>query len=153
MKIILIFIVGLIGTIYFYNKVSDQKKTNDWFIVEAQILEIETAESTGITHDVRVEYTHYNILYEYTFNAVRYQSYQISLDGMGRQRTSEVNSLFKEKNWKEGNKTFAFINPMDFTDSVLLQSSTGVSKDNWIGLVLFGVFMVLGGINILLMAF
>lgn len=144
----MLFVVGLIGSIYTYGYISPQLETNDWHFVEGTMQTMTLQEYDRITHDVKHFYTRLSVFYTYQYEGKKYQSNRISIGGIGELKTYEVERLIIKKQWKEGTRLNVYINRNEPSESVLVKKSSGVSKDKWIFLGFFLILLIGATINL-----
>lgn len=148
----MLFVVGLIGSIFTYTYISPQLETKNWHFVEGTMEAMTLREYDRVTHDVKHFYTRLGVFYTYEYEGENYQSNRISIGGIGELKTYEVERLIVKKQWKEGARLSVYLDEDNPSESVLIKKSSGVSKDKWIALGFFLILLIGATINLLISA-
>lgn len=84
----LLFIIGLIGSIYFYSSIHETNQADDWSVTHAYLDIFETPSYEKMINQTYREFKSFSVSYSYTYKDEKYTSNQLSLNSMGAARTS-----------------------------------------------------------------
>jgi hypothetical protein len=140
----ILFIAGLVGSVYFYSSIHEANQADDWSVVYTYLDVFETPSYERMINQTYREFKSFRVSYSYTYKDKRYTSNQLSLNSMGTLRGHQVDAIVKKNRWKVGQKIMIYVNPDNPSEATMLVGNKGIGKGIWIAFFFCLLLMVSG---------